>query len=173
MKTLYQHIGIYILLLNSTLVISQVNFEAKVSKNKLALNERLRIDFVMNENGDNFTPPNFENFQIIGGPNQSIKTSYVNGEQSFSKTYSYFLKPLKKGTLVIYQASVTIDGQEYKSLPVELNVTDSVKGASSNSDEVYFDDDNIELIASISKGSPYINEPITICLLYTSPSPRD
>ena len=201
MKTLYKHIGLYILLLNSTLVISQVNFEAKVSKNKLALNERLRIDFVMNENGDNFTPPNFENFQIIGGPNQSIKTSYVNGEQSFSKTYSYFLKPLKKGTLVIYQASVTIDGQEYKSLPVELNVTDSVKGASSNSDEVYFDDDNIELIASISKGSPYINEPITIvyklyykspinvsdaresespkykdfwsCLLYTSPSPRD
>jgi len=93
-KTLYKHIGLYILLLNSTLVISQVNFEAKVSKNKLALNERLRIDFVMNENGDNFTPPNFENFQIIGGPNQSIKTSYVNGEQSFSITYSYFLKPL-------------------------------------------------------------------------------
>ena len=68
MKTLYKHIGLYLLLLNSTLVISQVNFEAKVSKNKLALNERLRIDFVMNENGDNFTPPNFENFQIIGGP---------------------------------------------------------------------------------------------------------
>ena len=171
MKTLYKNIGLYLLLLNSTLVISQVNFEAKVSKNKLALNERLRIDFVMNENGDNFTPPNFENFQIIGGPNQSIKTSYVNGEQSFSKTYSYFLKPLKKGTLVIYQASVTIDGQEYKSLPVELNVTDSVKGANSNSDEVYFDDDNIELIASISKGSPYINEPITIVykLYYKSP----
>ena len=78
-KTLYKHIGLYLLLLNSTLVISQVNFEAKVSKNKLALNERLRIDFVMNENGDNFTPPNFENFQIIGGPNQSIKTSYFNG----------------------------------------------------------------------------------------------
>ncbi len=171
MKTLYKHIGLYILLLNSTMVISQVNFEAKVSKNKLGLNERLRIDFIMNENGDNFTPPNFENFQIIGGPNQSIKTSYVNGEQSFSKTYSYFLKPLKKGRLVIYQASVTIDGQEYKSLPVELNVTDSVKGANSNSDEVYFDDDNIELIASISKGSPYINEPITIVykLYYKSP----
>ena len=63
MKTLYKHIGLYILLLNSTLVISQVNFEAKVSKNKLALNERLRIDFVMNENGDNFTPPNFETFK--------------------------------------------------------------------------------------------------------------
>ena len=171
MKTLFKHIGLYALLLNSSLIIAQVNFEATLSKNKLGLNERLRIDFVMNKNGDNFTPPNFENFQIIGGPNQSIKTSYLNGEQSFSKTFSYFLKPLKKGKLVIYQATVTIDGQEYKSLPVEVNVTNSVKGANSNSDDEYFDDDNIELIASVSKSSPYINEPITIVykLYYKSP----
>lgn len=171
MKTLFKHIGLYALILNSSLIIAQVNFEATLSKNKLGLNERLRIDFVMNKNGDNFTPPNFENFQIIGGPNQSIKTSYLNGEQSFSKTFSYFLKPLKKGKLVIYQATVTIDGQEYKSLPVEVNVTNSVKGANSNSDENYFDDDNIELIASVSKSSPYINEPITIIykLYYKSP----
>ena len=171
MKTLFKHIGLYALLLNSSLIIAQVNFEATVSKNKLGLNERLRIDFVMNENGDNFTPPNFENFQIIGGPNQSIKTSYVNGEQNFSKTFSYFLKPLKKGKLIIYQATVTIDGQEYKSLPVEVNVTNSVKGANSNSDNEYFDDDNIELIAFVSKSSPYINEPITIVykLYYKSP----
>ena len=171
MKKLFKHIGLYLLLLNTSLIIAQVNFEAKVSKNKLGLNERLRIDFVMNENGDNFTPPNFENFQIIGGPNQSIKTSYVSGEQNFSKTYSYFLKPLKKGRIVIYQASVTIDGEDYKSLPVEVNVTDSVKGANSNSDEDYFDDENIELIASVSKREPYINEPITIVykLYYKSP----
>tara|TARA_B100001146_G_scaffold78644_1_gene69739 strand:- start:11583 stop:13325 length:1743 start_codon:yes stop_codon:yes gene_type:complete len=170
-KTLFKHISLYALILNSSLIIAQVNFEATLSKNKLGLNERLRIDFVMNKNGDNFTPPNFENFQIIGGPNQSIKTSYLNGEQSFSKTFSYFLKPLKKGKLVIYQATVTIDGQEYKSLPVEVNVTNSVKGANSNSDDEYFDDDNIELIASVSKSSPYINEPITIVykLYYKSP----
>ena len=171
MKTLIKHISLFALILNSSLIIAQVNFEATLSKKKLGLNERLRIDFVMNKNGDNFTPPNFENFQIIGGPNQSIKTSYLNGEQSFSKTFSYFLKPLKKGKLVIYQATITIDGQEYKSLPVEVNVTNSVKGANSNSDDEYFDDDNIELIASVSKSSPYINEPITIVykLYYKSP----
>ena len=171
MKKLFKHISLFALILNSSLIIAQVNFEATLSKKKLGLNERLRIDFVMNKNGDNFTPPNFENFQIIGGPNQSIKTSYLNGEQSFSKTFSYFLKPLKKGKLVIYQATITIDGQEYKSLPVEVNVTNSVKGANSNSDDEYFDDDNIELIASVSKSSPYINEPITIVykLYYKSP----
>ena len=108
-----------ILALNSLFLSAQIKFDASVSKTKLGLNERLRVDFVMNQNGDNFSPPNFEGFQIIGGPNQSIKTTYVNGERSFSKTYSYFLQPLKKGSIRIKQASIEIDGEEYKSLPIE------------------------------------------------------
>ena len=149
---------------------SQVNFEATVSKSKLALNERLRIDFVMNQNGDNFSPPEFENFQIIGGPNQSIKTSYVNGERKFSKTYSYFLKPLKKGKLKINQASIEIDGEIYKSLQIEVLITDSVQQPSDSITQ-YYNDDDIELRALISKGSPYLNEPITVVykLYYKAP----
>jgi hypothetical protein len=149
---------------------SQVSFNASVSKNKLGLNERLRVDFVMNQNGDNFSPPNFENFQIIGGPNQSIKTTYVNGERSFSKTYSYFLQPLKKGNLKIEQASIEIEGEVYKSLPIEVLITDSVSQPSDSVTQ-YYNDDDIELQALISKGSPYLNEPITIVykLYYKAP----
>ena len=98
----------------------------------------------MNQNGDNFSPPDFENFQIIGGPNQSIKTSYVNGERSFSKTYSYFLQPLKKGSIKIKQASIEIDGEEYKSLPIEVLITDSVSQPSESVTQ-YYNDDDIEL----------------------------
>ena len=161
---------ILFLAINSYVLSAQVNFEATVSKSKLALNERLRIDFVMNQNGDNFSPPEFENFQIIGGPNQSIKTSYVNGERKFSKTYSYFLKPLKKGTLKINQASIEIDGEIYKSLQIEVLITDSVKQPSDSITE-YYNDDDIELRALISKGSPYLNEPITVVykLYYKAP----
>ena len=61
---------ILFLTISSFVLSAQINFEATVSKSKLALNERLRIDFVMNQNGDNFSPPEFDNFQIIGGPNQ-------------------------------------------------------------------------------------------------------
>lgn len=158
------------LALNSLFLSAQVNFDASVSKTKLGLNERLRVDFVMNQNGDNFSPPDFENFQIIGGPNQSIKTSYVNGERSFSKTYSYFLQPLKKGSIIIKQASIEIDGEEYKSLPIEVLITDSVSQPSESVTQ-YYNDDDIELRALISKGSPYLNEPITVIykLYYKAP----
>ena len=161
---------ILFLLLNSLILSSQVKFDASVSKSKLGLNERLRVDFVMNQNGDNFSPPNFENFQVIGGPNQSIKTSYVNGERSFSKTYSYFLKPLKKGNLKITQASIEIEGEIYKSLPLEVFITDSVNQPSDSVTQ-YYNDDDIELRALVSKGSPYLNEPITVIykLYYKAP----
>ena len=63
-----------------------VNFEMRVSKPKLGLNERLRVDFVMNKDGDNFTPPDFEGFQVVMGPSQSISNSWINGVRSYSKT---------------------------------------------------------------------------------------
>ena len=156
--------------LNCLFISAQVKFDATVSKSKLGLNERLRVDFVMNQNGDNFSPPDFENFQIIGGPNQSISTKYVNGERSFSKTYSYFLQPLRKGSLRIKQASIEIDGEEYKSLPIEVIITDSVDQPSDSVTQ-YYNDEDIELRALISKTSPYVNEPITIVykLYYKAP----
>ena len=161
---------ILIFALNCLFISAQVKFDATVSKNKLGLNERLRVDFVMNQNGDNFSPPDFENFQIIGGPNQSISTKYVNGERSFSKTYSYFLQPLRKGSLRIKQASIEIDGEEYKSLPIEVIITDSVDQPSDSVTQ-YYNDEDIELRALISKSSPYVNEPITIVykLYYKAP----
>ncbi|MDC0928868.1 BatD family protein [Flavobacteriaceae bacterium] len=161
---------ILLLTLNTLILSSQVKFDVSVSKSKLGLNERFRVDFVMNQNGDNFSPPKFENFQIIGGPNQSIKTSYVNGERNFSKTYSYFLKPLKKGRLKISQASIEIDNEIYKSLPIEVLITDSVKQPSDAVTQ-YYNDDDIELRALISKGSPFLNEPITVVykLYYKAP----
>jgi hypothetical protein len=39
---------------------AQVQFETKVSKTTLGLNERLRVDFAMNIDGDNFNQPSFE-----------------------------------------------------------------------------------------------------------------
>ena len=141
---------------------AQVTFEAKVSKRRLGLNERLRVDFEMNENGDNFNPPSFSNFQVVSGPQQAVSRSWVNGVQSFSKTYTYFLTPKIKGKVTIGQAVVTIGGEIYKTTPVEIEVTNSVKKPNdpNNVDNVV--DGNIHLVAEVSKSAPYLNEGITV-----------
>src|SRR4051794_26599643 len=94
----------FLLLLCFQGLLAQVQFEAKVSKQSLGLNETLRIDFIMNADGDNFAPPSFEGFKVVGGPSQQVSQSWINGKSSFNKSYSYFLMPMQKGNLVIRQA---------------------------------------------------------------------
>lgn len=143
-------------------MIAQVQFEAKVSKQTLGLNERLRIDFTMNDDGDNFTPPNFEGFKIVAGPSQQVSQSWINGRSSFNKTYSYFLLPMQKGTLVIRQASIDIRGQIYKTSPIKINVTAAVEQPRDPNDSQVSADESLHLVAEISKTNPYLNEPITV-----------
>ena len=71
---------LFIVLLSCQAIFAQVQFEAKVSKNSLGLNERLRVDFTMNVDGDNFIPPSFDGFRVVGGPSQQVSQSWVNGK---------------------------------------------------------------------------------------------
>ncbi|TJY38167.1 BatD family protein [Pontimicrobium aquaticum] len=150
---------------------AQVTFEAKVSKKKLGINERLRIDFVMNKDGDNFNPPNFENFTIVGGPSQAINNSWINGVRSFSKTYSYFLAPKKRGRFTIGQSTIEIEGETYKTLPITVEVTAAIDKPKDVNDPNYIASQNIHLVAEVSKTNPYLNEAITVVYkLYISPN---
>lgn len=167
---LIKYISIVIISLATSIATAQVKFETKVSKNKLGINERLRVDFEMNQDGDHFNPPDFSNFTVVGGPNQSVSNSWINGVRSFTKTYSYFLAPKKQGTFTIDQATITIDGKIYKTIPVKIQVTAAVDLPKDPDDPNYIASENIHLVAEISKTNPYLNEAITVVYkLYVSP----
>ncbi|MFI2741517.1 BatD family protein [Zhouia sp. PK063] len=161
------------LIFATSLVFAQdgaVSFTASVSKDKLGVNERLRIDFKMNKDGDNFTPPDFDGFQILMGPNQSISQQWVNGKASFSKTYSYILAPNAKGSFIIKQATIEIEGQTYKTTPIKIQVTDAVDQPSMDKSADQIADDKVHLVAEVSNGNPYLNEATTVVYkLYFGP----
>lgn len=160
---------IFLLLLSFQGLLAQVQFDASVSKTSLGINERLRVDFTMNEDGDNFSPPAFEGFRIVGGPNQAVSYSWMNGKKSFNKSFSYFLMPLKKGTLVIKQASIEIEGKIYKTAPIKVTITNAVQEEVNPYNPQQKMGEGIHLVAEISKTNPYINEPITVVYkLYVS-----
>lgn len=166
-----KYITLILIVLSTSFASAQVTFEAKVSKTKLGVNERLRIDFEMNKDGDNFTPPNFENFTVVGGPNTSVSNSWINGVRSFAKTYSYFLAPKKQGNFRIEQATIEIEGQTYKTQVVNIQVTPAVERPNDPDNALNVADDNIHLVAEISKTNPYLNEAITVVYkLYVSPN---
>ncbi len=63
---------------------SQVKFEAEVSKAKLGINENLRVDFKMNKDGDNFSPPSFNGFRVEDTGNQRSSIGNIWPQISFS-----------------------------------------------------------------------------------------
>ena len=167
----------YIFLFFAITIISNLNaqddsisFEAVLSKKSLGINENLRVDFKMNKDGDNFTPPSFKGFTVVGGPNQSVSNMWVNGKRTFSKSYSYFLTPNKKGSLIIGQATIEIDDNIYKTLPVKISVSESVAVSKDPNDPTYVVNENLHLVAEISNTNPYLNEGISIVYkLFYSP----
>ena len=148
----------------------EVVFEMATTRSQLGINERLRVDFKMNQDGDNFNPPDFQGFKVVMGPSQSISSSWVNGVRSYSKIYSYTLEPTTRGTFKIGQATIEIGGKVYKSIAQTIQVTEAVDrpNAQPTADDIA--NANVHLVAEVSKSNPYLNEAISVVYkLYVGP----
>mgnify|MGYP000427417538 FL=1 len=157
------YISLFICLLSISLVAQEATLKAKVSKNKLGVNQRLRIEFSINkQGGDNFSPPNFTNFKVVGGPSQSVSQSWINGKVTFSQSYTYIIQPKRKGAFSIASASIKIGGKFIKSEPVKIIVLDAVEIPKNPNDPNYVAQQNIHLVAEISKANPYVGEGIYV-----------
>jgi len=166
---LTKHITILLIILFTSITGAQVQFKTKVSKKTLGLNERLRVDFSMNTDGDNFKPPSFNGFDVVAGPNQSVSQSWSQGKRSFDKTFSYFLTPKRKGKIMLESASIEIEGKTYKTNTIVINVTKEI--AKPKDPNSIVASDNIHLVAEVSKTNPYLNEAISVVYkLYVAPN---
>lgn len=157
------YISVFISLLTFSVFAQQAELKVNVSKNKLGLNQRLKIEFSINKQGaDNFTPPKFNNFQVIQGPSQSVSQSWINGKVSFSQSYTYILKPKTKGELLIGAAKIIINGTTIASKIVKIIVLDPINVPENPNDPDYIAQQNIHLIAEISKSQPYVGEGVYV-----------
>lgn len=154
---------LFLFILTLTISAQQAELNVKVSKNKLGLNQRLRIEFSINkQGGDDFSPPKFDDFRVIQGPGQSISQSWVNGKVSFSKSYTYIIKPKRKGELIIGPASIKLNGATLNSKMMKVVVLDPVDMPKNPNDPEYIAEQNIHLVAEISKSRPYVGEGIYV-----------
>lgn len=139
----------------------EAELTATVSKNKLGVNQRLRVQYEINkQGGDNFKPPNFKNFKVVGGPSQSVSQSWINGKASFSQSYTYIIQPKRQGEFNLPSASIEIDGKTLTSKPIKIIVTKAVEVAKNPNDPNYIAQQNIHLVAQISKSRPYVGEGV-------------
>ena len=157
------HISLILSILSYSIFAQQAELSVSISKNTLGLNERLRIEFSINkQGGDNFKPPKFKEFKVIAGPSQSVSQSWINGKVTFSQSYTYILKPTRKGELVIEPASIEINGSTISSKYLKVIVTDPIDIPENPNDPEYIANQNIHLVAEVTKTNPYVGEGIYV-----------
>lgn len=120
-------LSILILSIWAVFIQAQTRFFAQIPQ-KAEINSELRVQFVLTGGvGEDFTPPKFTDFEILAGPGVSSFTgSYTQGRRSISQTsttYTYLLRPKRKGTLTIGAATVHLNGKVLQSTPTTVHVS--------------------------------------------------
>lgn len=100
-------------------------FSTNIDKDTLRIGEVFKIEFVL-EGGsfNNVEIPNFEGFEIVDGPYQSMETQITNGEIYQRISYGFRLRPTHSGELIIQPASAQVKGETVRIDPVRLYVLD-------------------------------------------------
>ncbi|KQC32432.1 BatD protein [Nonlabens sp. YIK11] len=167
-----KRLAFLLLWLIAATVQAQVSFTGTATRDAIALNERLRVEFKMNVDGDSFSPPNFAGFRVASGPIQGISQSYVNGKGTFTKSYTYILAPESTGTKTIGAATMNYKGEEFSTAPFSVSVTKAIeepRETTGNEPVREIAEQNIHLVAEVSNASPYLNEAIRVVYkLYVS-----
>ncbi len=152
-----------ILMFATHVIFAQVEFKTAVSKNKLGVNQRFRIEFTVNKQGaDNFKPPSFVNFKVVGGPSSSVNQSWINGKASYSQAYIYIVEPKEIGEFTIEPATIEYKDELIKSNAVKITVTEEVEIPKDPNNPDYVAQQSIHLVAEVSKLNPYVGEGIYV-----------
>ncbi len=178
MKLKY-HILTLLLFCTTYLYAQDVKFTASVSKNEVATGEQFQVDFSINGQIDEFTPPNFSGFQVLSGPNTSQSVSIINGRTTVSAAYSYILMGVKEGEFTIGSATTTYNGRKLSTNEIKIKV---IKGrpVQTNRQNLNATDDGVQqgnsadlskslfIRAVVDKSNVYVGQQITLSYrLYT------
>jgi hypothetical protein len=150
-------------------------FTASANRNVVGVNQNLKVSFKLKDaKGNNFQPPDFKYFRVVGGPNQSTSMRIVNGNVSRSITYSYYLQPKREGKFSIGSASIQVDGETLRTNSLNITVKKGGRGQSRNNQQKKKQsieekiEDNLFLKLYVNDTEVYQGEQITATYkLYT------
>lgn len=153
----------------------EVSFKV-ICKKQVVVGEQFQVSYELNGDGKNFEAPNFNNFEIVGGPFSSSSSSVqiINGSvtKTNTHTYSFYLRAIKEGKYTIPAATVTVNKKKVQSTTAAIEVVkDNNVTASGTTGGTATSKKDAFLEAVPNKLSAYIGEQIilTYKIYYTIP----
>lgn len=177
----------FALFLTSVAHASDIQLEATVDRNKIALGEALQLNLTF-QGTQNVSAPSIDKIEGFDvrylGPFTMV--SIVNGVVTSSITHVYTLVPLKTGTFTIGPFSAEVQGKTLTSKPITIEVVSAPSGGQPSRQQTQEEPsttkisqdelkDRIFLILSAGKRKAYLNEimPLTIKLYVNRLGVRD
>jgi len=98
-----------------------VKFTASVSKNEVCIGEQFQVNFKVNGDTAAFLAPNFRDFKVLSGADESTSMVSINGKTTVSKSYTYTLVGLKEGRFTIDPAILVV-GENRSLITREIKI---------------------------------------------------
>jgi len=172
-------IHILVIILSFTGILNAADIDFKVSAPaRVSVGERFRLTYQVNADVDDFSPPSFENFSVLSGPNRGQNSSIqiINGKvtQNISISYTYLLVASEEGEFTIAPATAKVKGKEYQTQPKTIRVIKGSQNQAPNSNnqqqaaEQGIKSDDVYVKAIIDKSNLYLGEEAVVTFrLYT------
>ena len=143
-----------------------ITFTAELSKERMLKNSTVEYNLTLrNAQGEQLTPPEFRNFEVLQGPNRSIGTTIINGVATSQMTLSWMLQPTRTGTLTVGAATVRAAGRTYRANSQSVEVLEVDNNALTAAPENF-------LRVEVSTDRAYVGQQIILNLnLYASVNP--
>ena len=107
-------------------------FTATVNRNTVSVGENFKLTYSLNDRAEQYMGPNFSDFRVLSGPNQSTSMSVSNGQMSSSTSFSYILSPIREGQFTIPAATIRANGSEFQSNTIDITVTKQTQQGNRN-----------------------------------------
>ena len=115
---------LFILLISSVGVFAQTQVYARVDKNYVEVKEEINLTISVVSNSTNIKNPimpSLPNFNIYSS-GQARNVSMINGKVIVNLRFNYILSPRFAGKSTIGSFAIDVDGQVYKTDPIEVEV---------------------------------------------------
>ncbi len=104
------------------------SFKLYVSDDTILIGNYFEIKYEATNLQGEFDIPEFEDFAIVSGPNQSRNMSFTNGQSQSSSSISFLLKPKSVDVLSLPPAYFVTPDQTFEAGPRDISVLPNPDG---------------------------------------------
>lgn len=154
-------ICLILLMLAGVRSLNAQSIAAQVSGKRVTVGEPFEFAVVISGQSSNYNQPNFRDFDVVSGPNQSSSMQIVNGVVSQQMVFSYALVARREGKFMIPSANAIINGQRMETQPIAIEAVRNAAATAQQGDDRR-QGAEIFIKTTVSKSKCYVGEPITI-----------